>query len=154
MISETKPIDPGVLVQQAADAMIFAGRDGKIAVWNPAAEHMFGFTAAAAIGQGLDIIIPESLREAHWTGYERALAAGDTKYRGQSLPTKALKADGSQFYIELSFAIIRGTDGDVIGALAHARDISERFERDRTMRRRLKELEAEVENTARSTARE
>ena len=97
------------------------------------------------IGQNLDIIIPESLREAHWTGYRRALAAGDTKYRGQSLPTKALKADGATIYVELGFSIVHAADGTVVGAMAQARDITERFERDRTTRRRMRELEAALE---------
>jgi PAS domain S-box-containing protein len=122
--------------------VIFADREGIVRVWNAGAERIFGFAATDAIGQNLDIIIPESLRDAHWQGYDRALAAGDTKYRGQSLPTKALKSDGSTIYVELSFAIVHGRDGAVIGALAHARDITERFERDRALRRRLRELEA------------
>jgi PAS domain S-box-containing protein len=135
-------IDPAALVEQAPDGMIFADREGVIRTWNPAAERIFGFAASAAVGQMLDIIIPESLREAHWTGYARALAAGDTKYRGQALPTKALRDDGSTIYVELSFAIVHGPEG-VVGAMAQARDISERFERDRMMRRRLRELEAQ-----------
>lgn len=141
MNAELSAIDAARLVEQAPDAMIFADRDGVVRTWNPAAERIFGYPAAAAIGQNLDIIIPENLREAHWTGYDRALAAGDTKYRGQSLPTKALKQDGSQIYVELSFAIVHGRDAEVVGAMAQARDITERFERDRTMRRRLRELE-------------
>ncbi len=129
------------LVEQAPDAIIFADRAGIIGVWNAAAERIFGFPSASAIGQSLDIIIPEKLREAHWAGYERALAAGDTKYRGQALPTRALRQDGSAIYVELSFAIVRGRDGEVVGAMAQARDITERFERERAMRRRLRELE-------------
>jgi PAS domain S-box-containing protein len=130
------------IVEQAPDGIIFAGLDGVIRTWNDAAERIFGFTPNAAIGQRLDIIIPESLREAHWTGDARAHAAGDTKYRGQALPTKSLRADGTTMYVELSFAIIHAADGAVIGALASARDITTRFEHDRTMRRRLRELEA------------
>ena len=133
--------DAAALINQAPDGMIFADLDGLIRVWNPAAERIFGFTAAAAIGKNLNIIIPEKLQHAHWEGYDRALAAGDTKYRGQSLPTRALRADGSEFYVELSFAIVHGSDGAVIGAMAEARDITERFERDRAARRRLRELE-------------
>jgi PAS domain S-box-containing protein len=134
-------VELALLVEQAPDAVIFADREGVVRVWNAAAERVFGFAASEAIGRELNIIIPESLRDAHWTGYDRALAAGDTKYRGQSLPTKALRADGSTIYVELSFAIVRDRDGAVIGALAHARDITERFERDRQLRRRLRELE-------------
>jgi len=137
-------MEQSALLQQAPDAIIFAGTDGIIQVWNAAAERIFGFTPQQAIGQDLNIIIPENLRDAHWAGYDRALAAGDTKYRGQALPTKALTASGSTIYVELSFAIVHGTDGAVTGAMACARDITERFERDRALRRRLRELEAQA----------
>ncbi len=148
MSSDASPVDLAALVHQAPDAMIFADLQGVIRTWNAAAERIFGHAATTAVGQSLDIIIPEQLREQHWAGYDRALADGDTKYKGQSLPTKSMKADGSQFYVELSFAIIHGSDGAVVGALAHARDITERFERDRAMRRRLRELEASEQAAA------
>ena len=133
-----------LLVNQAPDAVIFAGTDGVIQFWSPAAAEMFGYSESEAIGKDLNIIIPEQFRDAHWTGYDRALAAGDTKYRGQSLPTRAVNAKGEPFYIELSFAIIHGAGGEVIGALAHARNIHERFETDRANRRRMRELEQEI----------
>ena len=142
-MSDAVPQDLALLIDQSPDAMIFADREGIVRVWNAAAERIFGFAAADAIGGDLNIIIPESLRDAHWQGFDRAIAAGDTKYRGQSLPTKAVKSDGSTIYVELSFAIIREAGGEVIGALANARDITERFERDRAMRRRLRELEGQ-----------
>jgi len=133
-----------LLVKQSPDAVVFADRDGIIRLWNAAAEVMFGHSAADAIGHSLDIIIPEEFRERHWTGYRRALAAGATKYAGRSLPTRSMKADGEAFYVELSFSIIRDAAGATIGALAHARDINERFEQDRATRRRLRELEQKV----------
>ncbi|MCC7363696.1 MAG: PAS domain S-box protein, partial [Dehalococcoidia bacterium] len=58
--------------------MIVADREGVIHVWNRAAERIFGHTAQAALGQTLDLIVPERFREAHWTGYDRALAARAT----------------------------------------------------------------------------
>ncbi|MGE0229417.1 MAG: PAS domain S-box protein [Dehalococcoidia bacterium] len=130
------------LVEQSPDAIIFADREGIIRTWNRAAERIFGHSAAAAIGQTLDLIVPERFREQHWTGYDRALAARATKYVGQSLPTRALRADATQITVELSFAIVLGADGEAIGALATARDITERFEQDRELRRRLRDLEA------------
>ncbi len=133
-------IDPQLLLDQNPDAVVFAGNDGVIQYWNAAAERVFGFAPADALGKDLNIIIPEVYQDRHWTAYDKALEAGDTKYRGQSLATKAKKADGTEFYTELSFAIVHGADGAVIGALATARDISERFERDREMRRELREL--------------
>ena len=129
-----------LLLDQAPDAAIFAGSDGAISYWNVAAERIFGHSAASAMGQSLDIIIPEQYREAHWRGFGRALADGDTKFRGQALATRAVRADGETIYVELSFAIIKGSDGTILGALAVARDITERFNRDREMRRELREL--------------
>jgi PAS domain S-box-containing protein len=130
------------LLDQAPDAVIFADPSGLIAYWNAAAERVFGHPAAAALGQNLDIIIPEPQREAHWRGFERALAAGETKYWGKALPTRATRADGEIIYVELSFAIVKTPDGKVSGALAFARDITERWTQDREMRRKLRDLEA------------
>jgi PAS domain S-box-containing protein len=142
-----QPIDldllPELLVAQAPDAVIFADRDGVIRVWNAAATRIFGHEQAHAVGQNLDLIVPERFREAHWAGYERAMAAGETKYVGQSLPTRA-ERDGNQITVELSFAIVLDEDGEAIGALATARDISERWDSDRETRRRLRELEGEL----------
>ena len=136
-------VESSLLIEQSPDAVIFADRDGTIRTWNAAAERIFGFPSAAALGQNLDIIIPERFRQAHWTGFERAMGEAKTKYVGQSLPTRALRADGTQFYVELGFAIVVA-DGKAVGALATARDITERFEKERADRARLKELEAQV----------
>jgi len=141
------------LLEQAPDAVIFAGTDGVIQAWNAAAESMFGHAAPAVVGRDLNLIIPEQFQDAHWKGYDWALAAGETKYRGQALPTRARRADGSEFHIEMTFAIVKDDAGTVIGALAHCRDITERFERDRQQRRRLRELEAEVERLRDPAAR-
>ena len=130
-----------LLIDQSPDAVIFADSGGIIRVWNTAAERVFGFSKRDALGAHLDIIIPERLREAHWRGYERALAERATKYAGQALPTKALRADGAQIYVELSFAIVLDANGNTLGALAQARDITERFEKERAERKRLQELE-------------
>lgn len=132
------------LVEQAPDAVIFADPEGTIRVWNRAAERIFGFAAAEAIGQNLDIIIPEKFRDAHWKGFERALGDGVTKYVGQALATKALNSAGDSMYVELSFAIVLGDDGNPTGALAHARDITERFNTEREQRKKMGELEKTV----------
>ena len=142
------PFDLAILVEQSPDATIFADLDGIIRTWNLAAERIFGWTQGSAIGQRLDIIIPESLRERHWVGYARALLAGDTKYRGESLPTKSMRSDGTPIYVELSFGIVHAADGAVVGAMAQARDITERFEHEKLSRRRLRELEALLAPTA------
>ena len=132
-----------LLVAQAPDAMIYAGLDGAILGWNAAAERVFGHPVTEMLGKSLDEIIPEPMRQAHWAGYDRALADGHVqpKFLGTALPTRVRRADGAEIFVELSFGIIQDASGVAIGAVAHARDITERFERDRTMRRRLRELE-------------
>ncbi|MGE5595371.1 MAG: PAS domain S-box protein [Hyphomicrobiales bacterium] len=139
-----------LLVEQAPDAIIFADRNGIIRIWNASAERVFGHPAEKAIGQSLDILIPESLREAHWRGFDRALEAGETKYKGQALPTKSFTADGRDIYVELSFGILKDASGAVIGATAHARDITERFQQDREMRRELRALREAAKGAAQS----
>lgn len=128
-----------LLIEQSPDAVIFADSAGIIRIWNTAAERIFGFTKSDALGANLNIIIPERLRDAHWRGFERALAERTTKYAGQALPTKAVRSDGSQIYVELTFAIVIDAKGDVLGALAHARDITKRFEKERADRQNLQE---------------
>jgi PAS domain S-box-containing protein len=119
------------LIQQAPDGIIFADPAGVIRVWNPAAERIFGFTESDALGANLDIIIPERLRKAHWRGFEQAIANRRTRHKGQALPTKSVRADGAQIYVELSFAVILDASGNAAGALAQARDITERFKNQR-----------------------
>src|SRR5262245_52031687 len=137
-MSENAPIGDDelatLLVDQAPDAVIFAGTDGVIRLWNQAATALFGHERLEAIGQSLDIIIPERFRESHWRGFDRALADGTTKYRGRALPTRSARKDGTAIYVELTFAIVKDASGTVVGALAHARDITERFLRERAQR--------------------
>jgi PAS domain S-box-containing protein len=115
------------IVEQCPDAMIFADREGVIRLWNRAAEALFGYSAAEALGSSLDVIIPERLRGAHWAGYRRAIAAGETKYGNRALTTRSARKDGGKLYVELSFALVKDGDGMVTGALATARDGTERY---------------------------
>ena len=133
-----------LLLQQAPDAVIFADLEGIIQEWNPSAERVFGYSREEAIGMSLDLVVPERFREAHWNGYKRALGEGKTKYSGQALPTRSFRKDGATIYVELTFAIIHDRDAAVIGALAHARDISERWASEREQRQRLRELEQKL----------
>jgi len=116
------------------EAVIHADRQGLIALWNPAAETMFGFSAAEAIGQSLDIIIPERLREAHWRGFNAAIASGRTRLNGRPTVTRALHKSGATLYVEMSFAMVCATSGEVIGSVAVARDATERVQREKAAR--------------------
>lgn len=116
------------------EAVIHADRQGLIALWNPAAEAMFGFSNAEAIGQSLDIIIPERLREAHWRGFHAAIASGRTRLNGRPTVTRALHKSGATLYVEMSFAMVCATSGEVIGSVAVARDATERVQREKAAR--------------------
>jgi PAS domain S-box-containing protein len=129
------------IVAQSPDGIIFADLDGTIRLWNTSAERIFGYSSSEAVGRSLDIIIPERFREAHWSGYRRAMTEGKTKYLGQSLPTRSLRKDGATIYVELTFAVIHAAEEQVLGALANVRDITKRYMQERELRRRLAELE-------------
>lgn len=107
------------------DAVIFADREGIIRSWNAGAEAVLGYTAAEAIGQSLDLIIPGHLRAAHWRGYHAAIAAGRTRHGGKPMLTRATHKDGSKVYLEVAFDIASGTQG-ALGAIATARPASNR----------------------------
>lgn len=129
------------IIEQSPDATIYSDIQGIIRLWNHAATEMFGFSSDQALGQSLDIIIPEKLRKAHWHGFDIAIAKGVTKHSGKPMATKALRADGSEFYTEMSFALIVNEQQAVIGTMAQARDITERYLKEKATRARLKELE-------------
>jgi PAS domain S-box-containing protein len=136
---------PGdVLVEQAPDALIYADAQGAIRIWNRRAEQMFGYAAAEALGQSLNIIIPERLRAAHWRGFEAALASRQTKYAGRVLTTRSVHKEGRILYVDLSFALVEDASGTVLGALATARDSTERYLEHKELLARVGELEAKL----------
>src|SRR3546814_20902856 len=67
------------------DAVIYSDREGVIRFWNPGATRIFGFAAEEAIGQSLDIIIPERLRQRHWDGYHHMMATGRSQHPPEAL---------------------------------------------------------------------
>ena len=136
--------EAAALLEGAGDAVIVADPTGAIRYWNAAAEAMFGHPAEHAVGQTLDLIVPEPLRERHWAGYAHTMASGETKYGGRTLAVPALRADGSRISIEFTVALLHDEAGGLAGIGAIIRDVTERWERDRVLRRRLAELEAEL----------
>lgn len=132
------------LVEDSRDAIIFADQEGRIRLWNRGAEEMFGFRAADALGQSLDIIIPENLRARHGEGYRRVMASGSTKYAQDLLAVPALRQDGSRISVEFTITLIRGEKGEILGTGAIIREVTARWQQDKKMRERLAALEAEV----------
>jgi adenylylsulfate kinase len=109
------------VVEQAPDAVIFADREGIIRIWNARAEALFGYASSEAVGQSLDLIIPEHLRAAHWRGFHQAIAAGHTRLGDKAMLTRATHRDGSKLYVELAFGIVSDASGAILGALATGR---------------------------------
>ncbi|HEY6431868.1 MAG TPA: PAS domain S-box protein [Acetobacteraceae bacterium] len=129
------------LVAEMPDAVVYADRDGTIRFWNGGAARIFGYTAAEAVGQSLDLIIPESLRARHWAGYRQTLASGQTRYgTGDLLAVPALRRDGARISIEFTILPFHGADGAMSGIAAVMRDVTRRFEETRALRRELEVL--------------
>lgn len=123
-----------LIVEHIADALIYSNRDGIIERWNPAAASMLGYSAAEACGQSLDLIIPEPLRAAHWRGFDAAMQNGSTRLHGRPTVTRAAHKSGQTLYVEMSFALVSDEAGKVIGSVAMARDVTERFLREKAAR--------------------
>ena len=68
------------LIAGMSDAIVYADVEGVIRRWNGGATRIFGFTDTEALGQSLDIIIPESLRARHWHGYRTTIQTGQSRY--------------------------------------------------------------------------
>ena len=130
------------IVETAGDAIIFADRDGIIRLWNRAAEGIFGYTEAEAVGQSLDLIVPERQRELHWKGYARVMLDGVTKYGTETLSVPAVTKDGERISIEFTINLLRDGDGKVLGPVAILRDVTAKWVREKELRQRLAFLEA------------
>jgi PAS domain S-box-containing protein len=126
------------ILSTRSDAIIAADKQGLIRFWNPGAERIFGFSEAEALGQSLDIIIPERLRQRHWEGYDRTMATGQSRY-GESdlLAVPAVRKDGTSLSIEFTIMILRDGDNQIVGIAALLRDVTKRFEELRALKRQL-----------------
>ena len=142
----TETADTGWLYQRIVEdspiAILFADRDGKIRFWNAAAEAMFGYTPQEALGQSLDLIVPEKQRARHWEGWERVMATGVTKYGSDPLSVPAMKKDGSRISIEFNIILLRTPGGELSGSAALVQDVTARWQKQKEMNARLAALEA------------
>jgi PAS domain S-box-containing protein len=144
----TETADHGWLYQRIVEdspiAILFADRDGKIRLWNAGAETMFGYTAQEALGQSLDLIVPERQRDRHWEGWARVMATGVTKYGSDPLAVPAMKKDGSRISIEFNIVLLRTPAGELMGAAAMIQDVTARWQQQKEMKARLAALEAKT----------
>ena len=134
-------IDYQQLVEVIGDAVVVADTSGAINLWNPAAERLFGFTQAEALGNSLDLIIPERLRERHWAGYRKTMATGETRYSHDVLRVPAVHKDGRALSIAFKVGLLYGAQHEVTGIVAVIRDETTRSAEERDLRKRIAELE-------------
>ena len=136
---------PRRILDNSPDAVLVSDRGGAVRGWNAAATRLFGFTADEAMGASMDLIIPERLRGRHWGGWEHVMESGVTRYgAGELLAVPALHKDGRQLSVEFSIQLLKDGAGRIEWVVAVFRDVTERFQRDKALKLRLKELEAKA----------
>ena len=135
-------IDYKQLLMAIGDGVVVADEDGKIVFWNPGAERIFGFSDGEAIGQTLDLIVPERQRQRHWDGFEKTMQTGQTRYGNELLRVPALHKEGHPLSIAFTVAMLHAADGKVSAIVAIVRDETARWNEERELRGRVKELEA------------
>jgi PAS domain S-box-containing protein len=135
------------IVDSALDCIVTIDHEGGITDFNPAAEHTFGYRRDEVLGKHLaDVIIPPSLREKHRQGFARYLATGEARVLGKRLEMTAVRADGSEFPVEL--AITRIPLEGPPSFTGYLRDITER-KRARQELRRSEAFLAEAQHLSR-----
>lgn len=124
-------------VHNASDAILISDKDGIIRFWNRGAEFIFGHTAAEAVGQSLDLIIPENLRSRHWEGYRQVMASGETKYKTGLLSAPGIHKDGTRMSLEFSMVLLYDEAGGIGGCASIMRDVTERWQKEKDLKARL-----------------
>ena len=136
------------LVESSEDAIVSTTLEGVITSWNLAAEKLFGYSAAEAIGRHIALIIPPE-RQAEEDEVLAKVRRGEAV---RSLETVRLRKDGRRVDISLTVSPIRSSSGAIMGASKIARDITER-KRTEAERARLLAQEQEARNEAEAANR-
>lgn len=127
----------------AGDAVVATDAEGVIRFWNPGAERIFGHMAADALGRSLDLIVPERLRAAHWTGWRRVIETGRSRYgEGDLLSVPGLHKDGRRISVEFTIMPLKDEHGGMTGMAAVMRDVTARFEELKALRKQVAEAGA------------
>ena len=117
----------GAILESSLDGLITIDHQGNIVEFNPAAEAMFGISRERALGKPMaEAIIPPRLRDAHHRGFAHYLATGEGPILGKRLELEAIRADGTEFPIELAITAIKSQSGTLFTGFI--RDITARKE--------------------------
>ena len=138
------------LLDSASDAIVATDRDGRITFWNPGAARIFGFAPGEAVGQSLDLIVPENLRARHWAGFRHVMQTGTSRYgQGELLSVPALTKEGRRVSVEFTILMLRDREQRVAGTIAVMRDVTRQFEEVKELKRRLGEVADQAGKLAR-----
>ncbi|TLZ68573.1 MAG: PAS domain S-box protein [Methanobacteriota archaeon] len=119
------------IVQSSEDAVFAKNLTGEIMTWNAGAEHMYGYTAAEAIGKQVEMLVPEDrLKE-----FERVMARLRNGEKLEPLETVRLRKDGHKIVVSVSVSPLRDAAGRLIGGSTIARDITEKKRSEQLVRR-------------------
>ena len=113
------------LLASLPDALVVADTSGVIRTWNAAAERLFGYSAAEAVGASLDLLVPGRFKPAHDSGFAKAVATGALRVGGRVLRTRSNHKDGRKLYVDFCFSLWKDDAGQVLGVCATARDATE-----------------------------
>jgi len=134
-------VDLHQLVECVGDAIIVADAHEKIVLWNPAATRIFGYLEEEALGNTLDLIVPERQRQKHNEGYSHSMETGTTRYGTSLLKVPAKHKDRSMLSIAFTVGMLFDASGKANGVVAIIRDETERFAQERALKKRLADLE-------------
>src|SRR6266571_3530574 len=113
------------ILESALDCLVTMDHQGRVIEFNPAAERVFGYRRDQALAQPLaELIIPPPLRAAHGAGLKRYLETGEGPVLGQRLELTAIRADGTEFPVELAITRVELPGPPVF--TAYLRDITDR----------------------------
>jgi protein-histidine pros-kinase len=127
------------MLDAAPDAMVGVDSDGVIVMANVQTEALFGHTREALLGQQIEVLVPERVRDVHPGHRKRYFAEPRTRPMGAGLELAGRRADGSEFPAEISLSAI-GTDEGTV-ALAAIRDMTDRKAREEETRRAREEAD-------------
>ena len=113
----------GAYLQAALDAVVVADASGCVVEFNPAAERIFGYSREEALGRTMaELIVPPSLRERHTRAFARFIETGEARLLGRRIELTGMRADGSEFPVELALSRAEGEPLLICGAV---RDLSD-----------------------------
>jgi PAS domain S-box-containing protein len=134
-------VDLPQLIDSIGDAVVVVDAHEKIVLWNAAATRIFGYSEEEALGQTLDLIVPERQRQRHNEGCRKSMETGTTRYGTSLLKVPAKHKDGRTLSIAFTVGMLFDEKHQVNGIVAVIRDETERFAEERALKKRLAELE-------------